>query len=796
MDIKDKAIDNELKEAYLDYSMSVIVGRALPDIKDGLKPVHRRILFSMNSLGLHPNKPFVKSARIVGDVIGKYHPHGDTAAYDSLVRMTQSFSLRYPLVSGHGNFGSIDGFKAAAQRYTEARLSKISEELLADIDKDTIDFIPTFDGSMKEPVVLPAKFPGLLVNGASGIAVGMATNIPPHNMVEACDAIIAYIDNPDIDYMGLMKHIRGPDFPTGGIICGTAGIRQAYKTGRGKVVTRAKADIVGNKIIVTEISYQVNKSTLIESIADLVKDKRVEGISNIRDDSDKTGLRIVIDCKNNAQPDIVLNQLYKHTSLQTSFGIIMLALVDGQPKVLPLVDMLDEFLKFRVQVVTRRTQYDLRKAEERMHVLEGLQIALSNIDDVVKLIKASHDAGTAKTELMSVYNLSEIQAQSILDMKLQRLTSLETEKINEEHKALAVFAKECRDILASHDKILIIIKDELVEIKNKYGDKRRSQIIEVEEEITTEDLIEEEDVVVTLTHAGYVKRLPLETYKAQKRGGKGIQATKTKEEDFVEQVLITKTHTNLLFFTSAGKVHWLKAYMVPEGSRYAKGTPIVNIIPLSKDEKVRSVIAVDEYRGYLLFFTKKGIVKKTSLREYANPRKGGIIAINLRDDDDLVDVKHTRGGMQILIATKDGRAVRFQEGDVTAVGRNSIGVRGINIKDSAVVGAILGGGRRNVLTITEKGYGKLTPLADYRLINRGGSGVINIKITEKSGHVIGIKYVDETDEVMFISKKGVMIRTPVKGISVIGRNTQGVRLMRLNEGDSVVGLASVPKDVE
>jgi DNA gyrase subunit A len=796
-EIKSKIISEEMKESYLDYSMSVIVGRALPDVKDGLKPVHRRILFSMYNMGLASNKPFVKSARIVGDCF-KYHPHGDAALYDSLVRMAQDFSLRYPLVSGHGNFGSLDFPEPAQMRYTEARLSKISEEVLNDLDKETVDFVPNFDGSLEEPIVLPTKLPNLLVNGSSGIAVGMATNVPPHNISEVCNALIAFIDDHEIDVNDLLKHIKGPDFPTGGIIQGLMGVRQAYKTGRGKVIVRAKTEIEKNKIIVTEIPYQVNKSTLIENIAELVKDKKIDGITNIRDESDRTGMRIVIETRSNTQPEVILNQLYQHTQLQSSFGIIMLALVNNQPKILPLKDLLDEFVKFRIEVVTRRTKFELRKAEEKMHVLEGLIVALKNIDAVIKLIKGSKDGNEAKNGLIRYYNLTDIQAQSILDMKLQRLTSLEQGKINDEHKKLSEFTKECREILESSSRVLDIIKSELISIKNQYGDSRRTDIFEFEDDITTEDLIEDEEVVITLTNTGYIKRLPLDNYKAQKRGGKGVQATGMKEDDFVQDILITRTHTNLLFFTNKGKVHWLRSFMVPEGSRYAKGTSVVNLLSLDDKEVVRSIIAVDAFidGAYLLFCTKRGIVKKTELKEYANPRKGGIIAINLRGNDDLIDVKMTDGCKEVMIATKDGRAVRFNESDISIVGRNSIGVRGINVKTSEVIGMEIASDGTYVLTVTENGYGKLTEISDYRLINRGGSGVINIKITEKNGKVVGIKVVDDGEEVMFITKGGMLVRTPVFGISKVGRNTQGVKLMKLDKDDSIVGLGKIAKEVD
>jgi len=785
--IQVKLIEEEMKSSYIDYSMSVIVGRALPDIRDGLKPVHRRILFSMYGMGLFNNKPFVKSARIVGECF-KYHPHGDAAIYDSLVRMAQDFSLRYELIKGHGNFGTKDFIEPAQMRYTEAKLSKIAEELLEDIEKETVDFIPNFDGSLKEPVVLPSKIPNLLINGSSGIAVGMATNIPPHNINEICELATQLIDNPELEYSQIFNIVKGPDFPTGGQIIGTSGIRNAYRTGRGKIIIRSKTTIEDNKIIINEIPYQVNKSTLIEQIADQVKEKIIEGITDIRDESDKEGIRISIELRKNSNHEVILNQLYKNSQLQISFGIINLALVNGEPKILNIKDTIQEFIKHRKEVVTRRTKYDLRKAEERDHILQGLLIALNSIDEIIKLIKSSENIETARQRLTAGYTLSEIQANAILEMKLSKLAALEQQKIINEHEELLKFIIEMKEILASETRIYKIIRDELIEIKNKYSDERRTEIIETEEEqIETEDLIENEKAVITITHSGYAKRVSLDEYRAQKRGGKGVIGTETKDDtDFVEHLFVTETKDYLLLFTDRGNIQWLKAYQIPEAGRYAKGTAIVNLIKLEKDEKLASIVSVKEFTKdkYLLMATKNGVIKKTSLEEYSRPRQGGIIAINLRDNDKLIGVKITDGTKQLILATKDGRASRFRESDVSVVGRNSIGVKGINIRNSEVIGFEVID-CPYLLTITEKGYGKRTNVEEYRLINRGGSGVTNIKITEKNGVVAGIKIINEQDELMIITKSGIIIRTPVKGISVIGRNTQGVRMMNIENGDSV-----------
>lgn len=801
-------IEDEMKNSYIDYAMSVIVGRALPDIRDGLKPVHRRILFAMNDMGMQHNKPYKKSARIVGEVLGKYHPHGDQAVYDSMVRMAQSFSLRYPLIDGHGNWGSVDGDSAAAMRYTEARLQKMAEEILQDIDKETVNFADNFDGSLKEPVILPCKIPNLLINGSSGIAVGMATNIPPHNVNEVCSAIIRTIKNSEISMHELMDDIKGPDFPTGGIICGRNGINYSYATGRGHILVRSKTHIEKQKeresIIIDEIPYMVNKSQLVEQIADLVKDKIIEGISDIRDESDKQGMRIVIELKRDASSDVVLNQLFKHSRLQTTFGVTMLALVDNEPRILSLKEMIELFISHRKQVVTRRTQFELRKAEEKAHILEGLKIALQNIDDVIRIVKGAKDTPTAKTALIATFTLTEIQAQAILDMKLQRLTSLETEKLIEELKQLIEAIKNLKSILASEERVKDIIKNELVEISEKYKDERRTDIIDAEEDdFEVEDLIEEEEVVVTISHEGYVKRTPLNVYKLQGRGGKGIIAATTKEEDFVEKLFIANTHDYILFFTDKGQVHWLKVFKIPEGSRQAKGKAIINLIDIEEGNKVTAFMPVKEFddKHFLVMVTEKGIVKKTDLAAFSRPRQGGIKAITLEEKDKLINVLMTDGEKQIIIATQDGQAVKFNEEDVRAMGRSSIGVIGIRLKseknekgelvEDKVIGAVIADDKKTLLTITENGYGKRSEISDYRLISRGGSGVINIICNDRNGRVISIKCVSDDDEIMLISQKGIVIRTRCQFISVIGRNTQGVRLMKLEPEDNVVSAANI-----
>jgi DNA gyrase subunit A len=792
-------VEEEVKRSYLDYSMSVIVGRALPDVRDGFKPVHRRILFAMHDLGMLSTKPFKKSARIVGEVIGKYHPHGDTAAYDTLVRMAQDFSLRYPLIQGQGNFGSVDGDRAAAMRYTEARLSKVSEDILEDIKKETVDFQPNFDGELKEPVVLPCKIPNLLVNGSSGIAVGMATNIPPHNMAEVIDGTTRLIDNPDLPPEELMSDIKGPDFPTGGIICGTAGIDSAYTTGRGKVKIRAKTHFEEvrnrNAIIVSELPYQVNKALLIEQTADLVRGKSITGIHDIRDESDREGMRVVIELKNEATPDIVLNQLFKHTRLESTFGIICLALVNNEPKMLNLKEMIQCFVDHRKEVVTRRTQFDLNKAEERAHILEGLITALNDIDNVVQKIKQSKDVDTARNILMSDYSLTEVQAKAILDMRLQKLASLEQEKIKDEHKELIELIAELKSILDSEQKVKDIIKSELQEMKEKYSDARRTELsAAIDDDIAVEDLIEEEDMVVTITHAGYIKRLPVDTYRRQGRGGRGVIGASTKDEDFVEHLFIASTHANVLFFTSSGQVHWLKVYNIPVGSRQAKGKAIVNLIGLKNGEHIKAFIPVMEFddQHYIMMATRSGTVKKTSLEEFSRPRRGGIRAININQGDALMDAVLTDGSMNVIIATSNGMAVRFSENDVRPMGRAAAGVRGITLKgDDKVIGMVRAEEEKTLLTVTENGYGKRTPVSDYRFIKRGGVGVKNIVCSERNGKAAAIRSVTDDDEVMLISQHGIIIRTAVKHISVIGRATQGVRLMKMEQGDNLIDAAKI-----
>lgn len=793
-----RIIEEEMKTSYLAYSMSVIVGRALPDARDGLKPVHRRVLFSMQELGLLHNKSFRKSAKIVGEVMGNYHPHGDSAIYNTLVRMAQDFSLRYPLVNGQGNFGSVDGDGAAAMRYTEARLTALAEELLADIDKETVPFVPNYDGSRKEPSVLPSKLPNLLINGSAGIAVGMATNIPPHNLREICDAVIHVVKKPTAEPQELLSLVQGPDFPTGATIIGKSGIRDAYLTGRGKITIRAKALLEETKtrvrIIINEIPYQVNKAELIEEIADLARDKKIQGISDLRDESDRDGTRIVIELKQGANSDVVLNQLYAHTRLQTTFGIIQLALVNNQPKVLTLKELIAEFISHRKDVVRKRTAFDLKEAENKSHILAGLIIALDDIDNAIALIKSSKSAEAARSGLMSKYKLSEIQSQAILDMKLQKLTSLEQNKIREEQQELLKLIADLKDILAKESRILNIITEELTALKETYGDDRRTVIQEGSvEDIDDESLIKPEDMVVTITHAGYVKRIAAETYQQQNRGGKGIIATGTKEEDFVEDLFIANTRSSILFFTNKGKVHWLKVYQIPEALRQAKGTAIVNVLQLEDGEKVQSFIPIAAFdpQKHLFFVTQKGTVKKTSLAEFSNPRKGGIIALGIDEGDSLVSVLLTDGKQDIIIATREGMAIRFSEEDVRVMGRTAYGVIGIKLKDDIVIEAVIADEKKTLLSITEKGYGKRTPVNDYRLIGRGGVGVINFNITDKTGKVVAVKSVDPANEIMLISKNGIIIRTKVEQISEIGRNTQGVRVMRLDDGDEVMSAALV-----
>jgi DNA gyrase subunit A len=795
-----RLVEEEMKQSYLDYAMSVIVGRALPDVRDGLKPVHRRILYAMNDLGFAHNKPFKKCARIVGEVLGKYHPHGDTAVYDSLVRMAQDFSLRYMLIDGQGNFGSIDGDSAAAMRYTEARLKKIAEETLEDIQKETVDFVDNFDGSLKEPTVLPCKIPNLLINGSSGIAVGMATNVPPHNIKEICAGVIKTVENPNIEVEELFEIVQGPDFPTGGIIQGTAGIKHAYKTGKGRLIVRSRTEIEEKagkrKLIVTEIPYMVNKSLLLEEIARRVREKTINGISDLRDESDKDGMRIVIELKKDANDEIITNQLFKHTRMQTTFGIHMLALVGNRPESLTLKQMLQAFIFHRKDVIVRRTKFDLRKAQERAHILEGLIIALNDIDRAIALIKKSKSALEARNGLMQTYRLSDKQAQAILDMKLQRLTSMEQDKIKEEHTKLIETIVDLKDILEKDNRVNEIVKNETTEVMEKYGDERRTQIVESNEGeyIEIEDLIKPEDMVVTITHRGYVKRLPVDTYKAQRRGGKGIIATGTKEEDFVEHLFIANTHDYVMFFSNTGKVHWLKVYQIPEGSRQAQGKAIVNLLDTDPKNVINSFVRVKKFEKgkYLLMATKGGIVKKTDLMAYSRPRAGGIRAITLNDNDEVVNVVLTDGNKQIMLATKKGMAVKFHEKNARSIGRTSRGVRGIKLKkDDQVIGMVLANDNKTLLSITENGFGKRSRISDYRLINRGGSGVINIQCSDRNGGVVNIKSVTDDDQVMFISKNGIIIRTACSGMSVIGRNTQGFRLMKLKPDDEVVATAKI-----
>lgn len=798
--IQTRLIEQEMKESYIDYAMSVITSRALPDVRDGLKPVHRRVLYIMQQLGLLHNKPFKKSANIVGNCMAKLHPHGDASIYDTLVRMAQPWSLRYLLVDGQGNFGSVDGDSAAAMRYTEARLTKIAEELLIDIEKQTVDFISNYDGSTKEPVVLPAKIPNLLINGSSGIAVGMATNIPPHNLSEVIDALVSLIDNPDITIEQLMSFIKGPDFPTGAFIAGKSGIKRAYETGRGKITLKAKTEFETKKdktsIIVTELPYMVNKALLIEEIADLVTDKKIEGISDLRDESDRKGMRIVIELKQNANPEIVLNQLLKHTYLKTTFGIIMVALVNGSPRILNLKQILHYYVQHRKEVTTRRINYELEKARTRAHILLGLLVALKNIDPVIKTIKSSKDPETAKALLIDKFKLSDPQAQAILDMRLQRLTSLESEKIQQEHDDLIIKIQEYREILADESKIYSIIKQELIGLKEIYGDNRRTQISSEFEIIDDEDLIEEGEVVVTITHSGYIKRLPIDTYREQRRGGIGIKGTDMKEEDFVEDIFITNTHNYILFFTTEGRVYWLKAFNIPEAGRYARGSAIVNLLNLKSDEKISAALPIKNFaEGYLIMATKKGLIKKTPITYFAKPRRGGIISMTLKEKDELMNVLFTDGYQKLILATKLGMAVKFKESDVRPMGRSASGIRGIRLKKGdEVIDMSLADDNSTLLTVTENGYGKRSPIAEYRLVRRGGVGVINIKPGVRNGLVIAAKSVTDDDEIIFITKKGIVLRTPMKGVSTIGRNTIGVRLMKLRENDKVISVAKIASE--
>jgi len=796
-------LQDEMKSSYIDYAMSVIVGRALPDVRDGLKPVHRRILYAMKEMGVRRNTPYKKSARIVGDVLGKYHPHGDSSVYDALVRMVQDFSMRYPLVDGQGNFGSVDGDDPAAMRYTEVRMDYIADEMLADIDKDTIDYIPNYDGSLQEPLILPTKLPELLINGSSGIAVGMATNIPTHNLSEVIDGTIAFIDDPEISISEIMKYIKGPDFPTAALILGKAGIKDYMETGRGSVKMRAKTEIEEMKggreaIIITELPYQVNKAMLITSIANLVKDKKIDGISDLRDETDRHGMRVVIELKRDANAQVVLNQLFKHTQMQTSFGVIMLALVNNKPKVLNIKEMLYHFVEHRKVIVVRRTKFELKKAEARAHILEGLKIAIDNLDAVVKTIRQSSDTDTARINLMERFRLSKLQAQAILDMKLQQLTGLERKKIDEEYIEVIKNIERLKSILEDPKKVLAIIKDELLQLKEKYGDKRRTHLTADAEDFNIEDLIQEEEVVVTVSNAGYIKRIPVNTYRVQARGGRGVVGMTTKEDDFVAKMFVTSTHAYLLSFTTRGRLYWSRVYEIPEGTRTSKGKAIVNIIQLSSpDEKITASIPIRSFNPkdikdeYLLMCTRKGTIKKIALSEFANPRRGGIIAIKLEDGDILMDVKKIEKNPEVVIATKKGIAIRFKEQDVRAIGRAGQGVRGISLeKDDEVIGMEVFSPEDVFVSVAENGYGKRTEVGKYRLQKRGGKGVINMQTSERNGNVIYIGKANE-GQIMLITEHGITIRSKVDKISVIGRNTQGVRLVRLEEGDKVASVATV-----
>lgn len=795
-------IHDEMKNSYIDYAMSVIVGRALPDVRDGMKPVHRRILYGMAQLGVTPEKPYKKSARIVGEVMGKYHPHGDSSIYDAMVRMAQDFSMRYPLVDGHGNFGSIDGDGAAAQRYTEARMSPFSLQMIRDIDKDTVDFIPNFDGEEKEPVVLPSRYPNLLVNGSNGIAVGMATSIPPHNLGEVIDATVYMIDHEACTVDDLIKIVKGPDFPTGAKILGRKGIREAYRTGTGKIKVRACCEIEEtsrgrSQIIVTEIPYQVNKARLIESIANLVKDKTIDGISEIRDESNREGMRIVIVLKRDANPQITLNQLYKHTQLQQNFSTIMIALVDGQPKTLNLYEILDEYLKFQKEVLTRRTLFDKKKAEARVHILEGLRIALDNIDEIIKIIRASYN--DAREKLMERFGLTEIQAQAILDMRLARLQGLEREKIENEYNELVERIRYYESLLADEHLMMGVVKDELLEIKKKYNDPRRTKLVADVDDIEEEDLVEEEQVAVTLTHLGYIKRVPANTYKAQRRGGKGITGLTTRNNDFVKDIIMTSTHDYLMFFTNTGKAHKLKAYEIPEASRTARGTPAVNFLNLLQRERITAMIPVPEFSEdrYLMAVTKFGTIKKTALSEFDTKRQNGIIAIKLKEGDELIDIKETSGSNKVIIVTKKGKCICFSEEDVREMGRVAGGVRAIKLdRDDEVVSMSLVGPDQKLMVVTEGGYGKRTPVKSYKKQTRGGKGLLTYDKGqfENTGYLVGAVVVDDDDDVMLINSDGVIIRINASEVSIQGRTTKGVKIMRVDDSTKIVAIAKVAKE--
>ena len=802
--LEQTEIYSEMKKSYIDYAMSVIVGRALPDVRDGLKPVHRRILYGMGQLGVTPDKPHKKSARIVGEVMGKYHPHGDSSIYDAMVRLAQDFSTRYMLVDGHGNFGSVDGDSAAAMRYTEARMTPFALEMLRDIDKETVDFRDNFDGEEKEPVVIPSRFPNLLVNGSNGIAVGMATSIPPHNLKEVIDATIKVIDEPDCDIEELIKIVKGPDFPTGAQILGKAGMKEAYRTGTGKVKVRSCCEIEEtdrgkSQIVITEIPYMVNKARLIEKMADLVKEKKVEGVSAIRDESNREGIRIVVELKRDANPQITLNRFYKHTQLQDSFSMIMLALVDGKPEVLTLKRFLEEYVKFQKEVVTRRTKFDLAKAEARAHILEGLRIALDNIDAVIKTIRESYS--NAKENLMENFGLSDIQAQAILDMRLARLQGLEREKIENEYNELMKKIAYYKSLLADEVLLMGVIKDELTEIRDKYGDERRTQIVRDEGEFDEEDLVEEENVTITFTHLGYIKRVPADTYKAQKRGGKGITGVTTRDNDFVKDLVMTSTHDNLMFFTNTGKAHKIKAYEIPEATRTARGTPAINFLNLLQRERITAVIPVKEFSEdkYLIAITKNGLIKKTALNEFDTKRTTGLIAINLKDEDELIAIKQSTGSNNIIIVTKKGKCISFSEKDVRPMGRIASGVRAIKLdKDDEVVSMELVEPEQQLMVVTENGFGKRTPVEEYKIQVRGGKGLLTYDKAKfsKTGALIGAMVVDESDEILMINSDGIIIRIRASEVSILGRATQGVKIMKVDEGSKIVAIAKAIRDDE
>ena len=803
--ILPRLIEDEMRESFLDYSMSVIVQRALPDVRDGLKPVHRRILYAMHELGLVPGRPYKKSATVVGDVLGKYHPHGDVAVYDSLVRMVQDFSLRYPLVDGQGNFGSVDGDPPAAYRYTEARLTRIAMTMLEDIDKNTVDFVPNFDDRLQEPTVLPARLPNLIVNGTSGIAVGMATNIPPHNLAETVEAINHLVDHPDASLKDLRKFIKGPDFPTGAIIYGREGIKECYEKGRGRMVLRARAVVEEKEstgkqqIVVTEIPYQVNKANLIAQIAELANDKKIDGISDIQDYSDREGMRVVIDLKRDAVPAVVLNQLYKHSQMQTTFGAIMLALVDGAPKEMNLKEILEHFIEHRHTVIVRRTEFELKRAQDREHILEGLKIAVDNIDEVVKIIRKSKDTPSADASLRKRFKLSEKQSAEILNMRLARLTALEITKLEDELKEVRKFIKECKEILGSKPRRLKILKEELSELAHGFGDERRTEIVADQGEFSIEDLIAEEDMVITVSHAGYIKRLPVSAYRRQRRGGKGVISAHTKEDDWVEHLFIASTHDYVMFFTQQGQCYWLKVHEIPQAARAARGKPILSCVAMKPDERLASLVPVREFSEdqYLLFATKQGVVKKTRLSEFGNPRSVGIRAINIEKGDELIDVQVTDGRNDIVLATRHGMSIRFHEKDVRDMGRTATGVKGIELdKKDHVIDMVVVRRKSTLLAVTEKGMGKRSELDEYRVQHRGGRGIITLKRADKTGDIVALKEVLPDDELMMITKKGIMIRVPVEGIRISGRNTQGVKIMNMTAGDLVVDVARVVKEDE